>query len=142
MRLKPKEIIRRLKLNGDKVRQTARDLGISPTPTATQTSTGLTMTTTTTGVGWFPATGFIPRLARRRTSFQISRSSHASPPPVNGQPRNRADKMIIMEIKIRVMKLLVVSLSNYFTAVTSSLHSQVCKDVFLCWGVRDLEKKI
>lgn len=30
MRLKPKEIIRRLKLNGGKVRQTARDLGISP----------------------------------------------------------------------------------------------------------------
>jgi transposase InsO family protein len=30
MRLKPKEIIRRLKLNGGKVRQTARELGISP----------------------------------------------------------------------------------------------------------------
>jgi len=30
MRLKPKEIIQRLKLNGGKVRQTARDLGISP----------------------------------------------------------------------------------------------------------------
>lgn len=30
MRLKPKEIIRKLKLNGGKVRQTARELGISP----------------------------------------------------------------------------------------------------------------
>src|SRR2546430_2613762 len=30
MRLEPKEIVKRLKLNGGKIRQTARELGISP----------------------------------------------------------------------------------------------------------------